>query len=57
MKRESKGGHSRWKASGSGADELSKVDEHLLVQPEGGLGAQIRDSQEETRSLNVSQVA
>ena len=46
-----KGGHSRRETGGSGADELSQRNEQLLVGPDGGLGAQVRDPLEEAGSL------
>ena len=53
MKRERNQGHSGGEASGSSADKLSKADEHLLVGPERGLGAQSRDHLKEARALKV----
>ena len=45
------GGHPSGEPSGSGADELSKVDEDLLVGPEESLRAQVRNPLKEERSL------
>jgi len=53
VKRERNQGHSGGEASGSSADKLSKADEHLLVGPERGLGAQSRDHLKEARALKV----
>jgi len=51
VKRWVEGGHSRGETGGCGADELSKVDEHLLLRPERSLRAKISDPLEETGSL------
>ena len=44
-------GHPRGETSGSGANELSQGDEHLLVGPNWGLRRQVRDTLEEAGSL------
>jgi len=46
-----KRGHPRRETGGSGADELSQRNEQLLVGPDRGLGAQVRDPLEEVGSL------
>jgi len=45
----------RGEACGGCVDELSQVNEHLLVRPEVGLRAQVRDSLEERGSLKGGQ--
>ena len=47
----SKWGHSGRETSGRGAHELSQRDEQLLVGPDWSLRGQVRDPQEEARSL------
>jgi len=47
----SKRGHPRRETGGCGADEHSQRNEQLLVGPEGGLGGQVGDPQEEAGSL------
>jgi len=51
VERASERGHSRWEASGGGANKLSECNEQLLVGLDWGLGGQVRDSLEEARSL------
>jgi len=46
-----KRGHPQRETGGSGADELSQRNEQLLVGPDRGLGAQVRDPLEEAGSL------
>jgi len=45
------GGHYLGKAYGSNQNELSKANELVLVQPEGGLRTQLTDPLEEVGSL------
>jgi len=43
--------HPRGETSGGGANELSQVNEQLLVGPDWGLRSQVRDPLEEAGSL------
>jgi len=51
MEGRGKRGDPRRETGGSGADELGQRNEQLLVGPDRGLGAQVRDPLEQAGSL------